>query len=119
MKKWGFVTNYAVVLTFLNNFPTMTAREMAEKSGVTERHIRKIIADLENDGYIWKEKQGRRIYYHINPASPVLGPNINDMVLGDLIKVLGGTVKNRQKNQSNDNIQPTKKSFFSLQTLNR
>jgi len=47
MGKWTFITNHAVVLSYLARHPSITARQLATEIGITERAVRTIIADLE------------------------------------------------------------------------
>jgi predicted ArsR family transcriptional regulator len=70
MGEWKFVTNHALVLAYLAKHPQVTARELSNSIGITERAVRKIIADLETEGYFRKEKEGRRVRYHVNPKLP-------------------------------------------------
>ncbi|MFX0203892.1 MAG: hypothetical protein ACFFCW_47960 [Candidatus Hodarchaeota archaeon] len=47
MKEWTFLTNHALVLVYLAKHPQITALELSMPIGITERAVRKIIADLE------------------------------------------------------------------------
>ena len=71
MAKWTFVTNHAVVLTYLAKHPSITARQLALEIGITERAVRTIIADLESEGYIVKAKEGRRVRYSVKAGLPL------------------------------------------------
>jgi predicted HTH transcriptional regulator len=46
MPEWTFLTNHALVLSLIARQPYTTALELANTVGITERAIRKIIADL-------------------------------------------------------------------------
>jgi len=59
MPEWSFLTNHVLVLGLLAKQPRTTAREMATAIGITERAVRRIIADLDAAGYIGKKKEGR------------------------------------------------------------
>lgn len=96
MAEWKFVTNYALVLVYLAKHPRITARELATSIGVTERAVRKIIADLEAESYISKEKEGRRVKYFINSKLPFRHQTQRDKSIGKLLKVLGW--KEKKKN---------------------
>jgi DNA-binding transcriptional ArsR family regulator len=87
--EWTFVTNYALVLSFLAKQPRITARELATAIGITERTVRKIIADLDAAGYISKKKQGRRIRYRINPDLSLRHDTHQEIAVGDFLKALG------------------------------
>ena len=89
MRPWTFVTNHAVVLSYLACHPMITAHEMVLEIDISERAIRRIIADLEEAGYITKEKEGRRVRYKVNHKSNLRHRTQRDKVIGDLLKVLG------------------------------
>jgi predicted ArsR family transcriptional regulator len=97
LKKRTFITNHALTLTFLSRHPSITARELAEKVGVTERAIRKTIADLAAEGYLEKTKEGRRVRYRINSQIPMRHPTQKDKMVGELLKVL-----RKEKHNSNE-----------------
>ena len=89
MAGWTFVTNYSLVLVYLSKHPRITARELATSIGITERAVRKIIADLEAESYISKEKEGRRVRYFINSKLPFRHQTQQDKAIGKLLEVLG------------------------------
>lgn len=89
MPGWTFLTNHALVLSVLAKNPRITGRELSAIVGITERATRKIIADLEAEGYITKKKEGRRIKYRINPDLPMRHETYEDTAIGDFLKALG------------------------------
>lgn len=89
MPRWTFLTNHTLVLSSLARHPLITANEISSKIGITERAVRKIIADFDKEGYIVKEKEGRRVRYKINSRMPLRHKTQGDKVVGDLLKVLG------------------------------
>jgi len=93
MSVWTFVTNHSIVLSFLAKHPSITARELALQIGITERAVRKIIADLEVEAYIGKTREGRRVRYSINPAIPLRHHTQQEIAVGNLLKVLGWSGK--------------------------
>ena len=88
MAQWSFLTNHALVLSFLARQPLITATEISSQIEVTERTVRKIIADLAQERYIAKGKEGRRVRYKINHRMPLRNKAQDDKVVGDLLKVL-------------------------------
>lgn len=60
---WGFVTNHAYVLRSLAQQPGLTLREVAERIGITERAVQRIVAELEGAGYLLRAREGRRNRY--------------------------------------------------------
>lgn len=97
MPGWTFLTNHALVLSVLAKNPRITGRELSETVGITERATRKIIADLEAEGYITKRKEGRRIKYRINPDLPMRHETYDDTAIGDFLKALGWKKKQEKR----------------------
>ena len=100
MVRWTFITNHAVVLTYLAKHPTITARQVALEIGITERAVRTIIADLEADGYIVKAKEGRRIRYSIKAGLPLRHSTQMGKQVGKLLNLLGSVGKSPRKRSS-------------------
>jgi len=89
MSEWTFLTNHALILSHIAHHRRITARELAEAIGITERATRKIIADLLNAGYVTKKKEGRCSRYRIDPELPLRHPIHGETAVGDLLQVLG------------------------------
>jgi predicted ArsR family transcriptional regulator len=89
MAEWTFLTNHALVLLHLAKHPRITARELSMSIGITERAVRKIIADLETEGYFEKEKEGRRVRYSIHPKLPFRHHTQKDKAIEKLLGALG------------------------------
>jgi len=89
MARCILLTNHALVLNFLSRHPLITAYEISSQIGITERAVRKIIADFHNEGYIVKEREGRRVRYKINSHMPLQDRTQQGKVVGDLLKALG------------------------------
>jgi predicted transcriptional regulator len=86
MSEWTFVTNHALVLASIAKNPNMTAREIGDNIGVTERTAHKIINDLDSDGYITKARVGVKNTYRIHPELPIKSA---DSAVGELLALLG------------------------------
>lgn len=71
MPHWSFLTNYALVLTYISQQPESTGLEIAQTVGITERATRKIVAELQAAGYIEREKVGRRNRYRVDVTRPL------------------------------------------------
>jgi len=100
MAEWTFLTNHALVLSYLARHPSITAREISLDIGITERAIRKIIADLDEAGYISKRKVGRGIRYRINPDLLMRTEAYEDIVIGDFLEALGWKPRRRRKSRA-------------------
>lgn len=89
MAEWTFLTNHAVVLIYLAKHPQITALELASSIGITERAVRKIIADLQAEGYISKAREGRGVRYSINSHLPLRHRTQKDRSVSKLLEALG------------------------------
>jgi len=67
---WGFVTNHFYVLRCLARDSSLTLREVAERIGITERAVQRIVAELEEGGYLVRAREGRRNRYLIREGRP-------------------------------------------------
>jgi DNA-binding MarR family transcriptional regulator len=85
---WTFLSNYAHVLIVLSNDDSMVLREVAVKVGITERAVQRIVADLEQDGFIEREKIGRKNHYRILNKRPLRHPLEAHRTIGDLIAAI-------------------------------
>jgi len=63
---WGFFTNHALLLLSIAMDNGSTVRQMAQSVGVTERAVVAILNQIEGDGIIVRQKQGRRNSYEID-----------------------------------------------------
>lgn len=91
MAEWTFITNHALVLASIAKNPDMTAREISDNIGITERTAHKIITDLDKDGYITKSRVGVKNTYRIHPEVPIKTAN---SAVGELLKLLGWKRRN-------------------------
>lgn len=67
---WSFLTNHAYVLRCLALEPEMTMREAAERIGITERAVQRIVTELEEAGYLVRQRSGRRNRYVVREGRP-------------------------------------------------
>jgi predicted ArsR family transcriptional regulator len=57
--RWGFITNHGAVLALVAHEGQITAKDIADTLGLTERPVRRIIAELDAAGYLQKKREGR------------------------------------------------------------
>jgi len=93
---WAFLTNHALVLSYLAKQPSVTALEISLAIGITERAVRKIIADLDGTGYIKKRKAGRGMRYRVNPDLSMRSDTHEDIAIGDFLEALGWKRRRRR-----------------------
>jgi predicted transcriptional regulator len=67
--------------------------ELSREIGITERAVRKVIANLETAGYINKNKEGRCIRYRINPDLTLRHKTHQEVAIGDFLQTLGWKVE--------------------------
>jgi len=89
MSSWTFITNHGAVLALVGQHERITAREIAGKLGITERSVLRIIKDLEAEGYVRRWREGRANHYQVNLEAPLRRHERRDVVVGELLKVLG------------------------------
>ena len=89
MTEWTFITKHAVTLSLIARNPRITALELGANMGITERAVRKIIADLYDADYIRKKKEGRGIRYSINPEQTLRHNTHREVAIGSLLEALG------------------------------
>jgi DNA-binding Lrp family transcriptional regulator len=87
-KQWTFLTNHSHVLLLLSRNPSIVLREVAWQVGITERAVQRIIADLEEDGVIEREKVGRQNHYRILSGHPLRHPIARHRTVGDLLRLI-------------------------------
>ena len=96
MAEWTLLTNHGLVLSHIARHQRMTALEIAQAIGITERATRKIIAELLEAGYISIKKEGRRNRYRIDPSQPLRHPSHRETAVGDLLEALGWKKRGRR-----------------------
>ena len=88
---WDFLTNHAHVLTCVANDPGIRLREIAAAVGVTERAAQRILSELVEEGYVLRERQGRRNRYQVVAERPMRHPLVQEREIGELLEVLIGS----------------------------
>ena len=84
---WTFLTNHARVLLCLAEEPDLRLREAAERIGITERAVQRIVADLEEAGVVTRLREGRRNHYTIHEDAPLRHPSDAHVTVGDLLRL--------------------------------
>ena len=71
---WTFLSNHAHVLLCLAREPDVRMRDVADLVGITERAVQRIVADLEEAGYLERIRHGRRNRYKVRAEFPLRHP---------------------------------------------
>jgi len=88
--RWTFLTNHSHVLITLYANPDLVLREVALLVGITERGVQRIVQDLEDEGFIRREKVGRKNRYQVMVEQPLRHPIEAHRTIGDLLKLVKG-----------------------------
>ncbi|MCA9109702.1 MAG: winged helix-turn-helix transcriptional regulator [Planctomycetaceae bacterium] len=86
--RWTFLTNHAHVLAILASNSEIVLREVAVQVGITERAVQRIVQDLEEGGYIERERIGRRNHYSVHRGLSLRHPIEAHCTIGDLLKLI-------------------------------
>lgn len=86
---WTFLSNHAHVLICLSRDPESLLRDVAGQVGITERAVQRIVADLEEGGFIHRKRDGRRNTYELNLSLPLRHPLEQDRTIGELVGLIG------------------------------
>jgi IclR helix-turn-helix domain len=90
MVDWSFLTNHARVLLCIAHDPGVRLREIAARTGVTERTAYGIVTDLTEAGYVVKHKDGRRNRYQIQAHLPLPATDSRKRTIGEILALLTG-----------------------------
>lgn len=85
---WTFMTNHSHVLLCIADDPDVRLRDVAARVGITERATQRIVAELEDAGYLSHEKVGRRNRYEVHTGLPLRHPLEDHLEIGALLRVL-------------------------------
>lgn len=86
---WTFLSNHAHVLLCLARDPEMRLRDVADLVGITERTAQLIVADLEAEGYLTRQRVGRRNRYRLHLNRPLRHPLESHHRIAELIALVG------------------------------
>lgn len=87
---WTFLSNHTHVLLCLAGDPEMRLRDVADRVGITERAVQRIVADLEAGKILDRERDGRRNHYSIHRNRPLRHPIEQHRNVGALLDLLKG-----------------------------
>jgi predicted ArsR family transcriptional regulator len=85
---WDLLTNHAHVLVCVAHDPGIRLRDIATSVGITERSAQKIVSELVDEGYVVRERQGRRNHYEVRRDAPLRHELVREQPVGELLDVL-------------------------------
>ena len=87
-RRWDFLTSHAHVLLVISSDSGIRLRDIAAAVGITERGAHKIVNELVEEGYVLREREGRRNRYKVKAELPLRHPLVEERAVGDLLAVL-------------------------------
>jgi DNA-binding transcriptional ArsR family regulator len=86
--KWTLLTGHGHVLVEIARNPGARLRDISAVVKLTERTVQAIVTDLEEAGYITREREGRRTRYTVNPDSLFRHPAQDGHRIGPFLDLL-------------------------------
>ena len=88
MPRWDFLTNHAHVMLCVARDPGVRLRDIAGDVGITERAAHRIVSELVEEGYLARERQGRRNQYTVESKLRLRHPLVEGREIGELLDLL-------------------------------
>lgn len=85
---WTFLTNHAHVLIAIDRNPELRQRDISHAVGITVGAVQKILHELEDAGFITRERVGRRNRYTVSADKPLRHPLESQHTVQDLLRTL-------------------------------
>ncbi len=85
---WTFLTNHGHVFICLSRNPDALLREVAAEVGITEGAAKRIVADLEREGYLRRIRVGRQNRCELYGDRPLRHPLERDHAIGEILDIL-------------------------------
>ncbi|NGX96800.1 MAG: winged helix-turn-helix domain-containing protein [Candidatus Afipia apatlaquensis] len=96
---WTFLTNHAHVLLCLVEKPEARMREVAVRVGITERAVQRIVAELEEAGYLSRMREGRANRYLVHEDLFLRHPVEGHCTIAGLIGMVLGNPRRPQSSR--------------------
>jgi len=93
--QWTFLSNHGRVFLYIAKNPKSTTEVISREVGLSQRGVQKIIAELEETGYIVRRKSGRCNMYTVHHELPMRHKLERDHVVGALLLALGCELNNQ------------------------
>ncbi len=89
-RRWTFLTNHARVLAAIARHPIARLPQVATVCQITERSAQRIVADLEEAGYLRRQRVGHHTRYLVNREGLFRHPAEAGLTIGALLELLSG-----------------------------
>jgi DNA-binding MarR family transcriptional regulator len=89
---WTFLTNHAHVLIAISRDRALRQREIADLVGITEGAVQRILHELEDAGYLRRERIGRRNRYEVVAETSLRHPLERDHTIAEILDAVNDRV---------------------------
>ena len=97
---WTLLSTHARVLVEIARDPDVRIRDLAAQCDMTERAVQRIVADLEQAGYLSHTRVGRRNRYTVNTDQTFRHHAHADYPVGPLLDLLTAPANNARSRGS-------------------
>lgn len=87
-RRWTFLTNHGHTLVCIARDPDARLRDIAEHVGITERAAQAIVGDLVAEGFLTRQRIGRRNRYRIDRSRALRHALEAEATIGAVLDVL-------------------------------
>ena len=88
-RSWTLLTNHARLLLLIARHPDARLRDLAAYAQITERSAQSILRDLEEAGFVTRNRVGRRNTYVVHSHGKVRHPAEAEHEIGELLALFG------------------------------
>ena len=85
---WTIFSNHGMVLFYVAANPEATLRSISDALGITERHVARLVKDLEEAGMLRVERRGRHNAYAVDPQARLRHPPLSHVPLGRIVEAI-------------------------------
>ncbi len=100
---WTFLSNHGRIFCYLATYPKCKIEGLARDAGLSVAGVHKIIDELEEAGYVVRQKVGRRNQYVVHPEPPMRHHLEWDCTVADILLAMG-SLRSAKKNVSVEGI---------------
>jgi predicted transcriptional regulator len=86
-----------LVLLAIAQDPDIRLRDIAQRVGITERAVQRIVADLVDAGYLSKTRAGRRNVYRVHGEVHLPHATTRHQEVGELMAMLMSTPRSKTR----------------------
>jgi DNA-binding Lrp family transcriptional regulator len=87
VNSWNFLSAHGAALAAIHQAPEATIVELAERARVSPRWMVKLIDDLTQEGYVSRQRSGRRTTYTVDMGRTMRHPVASSVELGRLLNL--------------------------------